>query len=119
MAPASDRRHALTEVEVETLHKGRIDGPATFRQDLFDGPLGAEHHAEFDPHEASTPGRLHHLRVEQRGQRHPTRLRSWPFILAPFGLPPLAKMGQQCRGGVREASVSNSGTQPGANTAVP
>ena len=27
--PASDRRHALANVEVETLHKGGIDGPAT------------------------------------------------------------------------------------------
>ena len=101
--PAPDRRHALTDVEVEPLDKGRVDGPATGRQDLLDGQPGAEHHAVCDAHEAPAPVRLHHLRVAQLGQRHPARLGHWAFVLAPFGLHPLAKMRQECRAVVLEA----------------
>ena len=72
--PAPDRRHPLADVEVESFHKGGVDGPATRRQDLLDGQPGAEHHAVFDPHDAPAPVRLHHLRIEQLGQRHPPRL---------------------------------------------
>src|SRR5215472_17483185 len=92
--PASTRRHPLADVEVEPLHKGGLDGPAASRQDLLDGQPGAEHHAVGDPNETSTPIRLDHLCVEERGQRHPTWLRSWSFVLAPFGVYPMAKMRQ-------------------------
>ena len=37
------------DVEVETLYKGRVDGPATRRQELFDGQSGAEHDTVGDP----------------------------------------------------------------------
>ena len=40
--PAPNRQPPLPEVEVEPLHKGRIDGPATARQGLFDGEPGAD-----------------------------------------------------------------------------
>ena len=60
--PTSDRRHPLTEVEVEPLHKGGINGPASSCQDLLDGQPGAEHHAVLDPHEAPAPVRLDDLR---------------------------------------------------------
>ena len=53
--PAADRRHALADVEVEPFHKGRIDAPATARQNLFDGPLGAKHHAVCDADQTSAP----------------------------------------------------------------
>jgi hypothetical protein len=53
--PTPDRRYALAEVEVEPLDKRGINGPATSGQDLFDGQSGAEDHAVFDAHEASTP----------------------------------------------------------------
>src|SRR5262252_5329408 len=92
--PAPDRRHPLTDIEVKPLDKRRVDGPATGCQDLLDGQLGAEDYAVCDAREAPTPVRLHHLRVAQRGQWHPTWFRSWPFVLAPFGLYPMAKMGQ-------------------------
>ena len=44
--------------EVESLHKGGVDLPATCRQDLLDRQLGAEHHAVLDPDETPTPVRL-------------------------------------------------------------
>src|SRR5436853_949132 len=62
--PASDRRYALADVEVEPLHKCGIDGPATRRQELFDGQLGAEHHAVLDPYDAPAPVRFHNLSIE-------------------------------------------------------
>ena len=35
--PAPNRPHALAQIEVEPLHKGRVDGPVTRRQDLLNG----------------------------------------------------------------------------------
>jgi hypothetical protein len=90
------------EVEVEALDKRRVDSPATGRQDLLDGPLGAEHHPVFDPDDAPPPVGLDDLRLEQRGPRYPPRLGHGAFGLAPLGLPPVAKMGQQRRGVVLE-----------------
>src|SRR6266478_10258442 len=95
--PASDRRYALADVEVESLHKGGIDGPTTCGQDLLDVQLGAAHHAVLDPYEAPAPVRFHHLSREQLGQRHPPRLRSWPLVLATRGVPPMAAMRSPCR----------------------
>src|SRR6266567_6209549 len=92
--PAPDRRHALPDVEVEALHKSGIDGPATSRQDLLDSQPGAEDHLVLDADETPPSYRLHHLRVEQTGQWHPPRLGYGAFVLAPFGLHPMAKMGQ-------------------------
>ena len=97
VAPAPDRRHPLTAIEVKPLNQRRVDGPATGCQDLRDGQLGAEHHAVLHPDETPTPVRLHHLRVEQRGQRPPPQLGQWPFGLVPCGLYPGAKMRQDCR----------------------
>jgi hypothetical protein len=34
--PASNRRHALAQIEVEALDKRGINGPTPLRQDLFD-----------------------------------------------------------------------------------
>src|SRR4029453_13810463 len=92
--PAPDRRHALPDIEVKPFDKRGIDRPATWRQDLFDGQSGAEHHAVCDADEAPAPGRFHHLRVEQRGQWYPPRLGHGASLLAPFGVYPLTKMGQ-------------------------
>ena len=52
--PAPDRRHALTDVEVEPFDKRRIDRPATSRQHLLNGQPGTEDHAVLDPHDTST-----------------------------------------------------------------
>src|SRR5215831_12363237 len=68
--------------------KRRIDRPATSRQHLLDGQPGAADHAVRDPHETSTSVRLHDLRIEQLGPRHPPRLRSWTFVLAPCRVHP-------------------------------
>ena len=91
---ATHCRHALADVEIEPLDEGRVDRPATRRQDLLDGQSGAEHHPVFDAHEAPAPVRLDHLRVKQCGQWHPPRLGCGTFVLAPFGLHPMAKMSQ-------------------------
>ena len=101
--PAPDRRHALAHIEGEPCDTRRLDRPASSRPPLLDGQPGAEDHAVLDPHETSTPGRLHDVSLEQLGQRHPTRLRSWTFVLAPCGLHPGATMRAQCRGVVLEA----------------
>ena len=90
---ASDRRDPLAEVEVEPLHKGCIDSPPTSCQERFDGPPSAEDHAVFDIDNAPAPVRLDNLGLEELGQRHPSRLRPWPFVLAALGLYPGAKMG--------------------------
>src|SRR6266853_5855925 len=66
--PASDRRYALADGEVEPLHKGSIDGPTTCCQDLLDGQLGAEHHAVLDTYDGPAPVRFHNLSIEQLGQ---------------------------------------------------
>src|SRR5438094_328502 len=93
--PAPDCRHPLTDIEVEALHTSSIDGPAPSRQDLLDSQPGAEDHLVLDADEPPPSYRLHHLRVEQTGQWHPPRLRYGAFVLAPFGLHPMAKTGQE------------------------
>jgi hypothetical protein len=55
IAPTPDRRYPLPDVKVEPLDKGRVNRPATSRQDLLDSQLGAEHHTVFDPYDAPTP----------------------------------------------------------------
>ena len=52
--PASDRRYALADVEVEPLHKCGIDGPTTWCQDLLDGQLPV-FSAKYPP--VHTPGK--------------------------------------------------------------
>ena len=88
--PAPDRRHPLTDVEVEALDKRRVDGPATGRQDLLDGQFGTEHHTVFDPDDAPTPVGLDDLRVEQLGSgihrglgMGPLAWRRWDCIQEP------------------------------------
>src|ERR671936_689736 len=92
--PASDHRYPLADVEVESLHKGGLHTPATGRHDLRDGQPGAEDHAVLDANKTSAPIRFHDLGIEQLGQWHPPRLRSWPCVLASFGVHPGAKMRQ-------------------------
>jgi hypothetical protein len=64
----------LADGEVDALHEGGIDLPATRRSDLLNGLEGAEHDAVPHPHQAPPAHGLHHLRVEQLRQRHPARL---------------------------------------------
>jgi hypothetical protein len=70
---------------------------------VLDSQPGAEDHTMFDPDDAPTPVWLHNLRVEQTGQWHPPRFGYGAFVLAPFGVPPIAEMGQQHRTVVLEA----------------
>src|SRR5215475_6967858 len=85
----SDRRHMLTDIEIETLHKSRVDLPATCHQDPLDRLKGPKHHTMADPHQATVAHGLDHLRIEQRGLRQPAWLRGRALGGAPFGLPPL------------------------------
>ena len=92
--PATNRRYALTHIEVAALDAGGGDRPALSCQDLFEGQLRTADHAVGDADEASAPVRFHHLRVAQHGQRYPPRLGYGASLLAPFGLHPMTKMGQ-------------------------
>src|SRR6266571_9245014 len=67
----SDRRHMLTDGEVEAFNEGRVDLPAAGREYLLDGLQGPEDHPVAHPHQAPPAYRLDHLRIEQPGQRHP------------------------------------------------
>lgn len=58
------RRNALTDIEVESFHKGGVDPPATCRQDLLDRQLGTEHHAVLHPDHTTMPVLLDNLRIE-------------------------------------------------------
>jgi hypothetical protein len=62
--PTADRRHMLAEVQIQALDKRGVDRPAPLGQYLVDRLTRAEHHAVLDPHDASTPVRLHDLGIE-------------------------------------------------------
>src|SRR5262245_30446842 len=89
----SVRRMPGAEVEIEALDTSCVDGPATGHQALLDSQLRAEHDAMRDLHEAPSLVRLHHLRKEERGQRHPARFGHRSCGLATLGLPPITTMG--------------------------
>ncbi len=61
---ASDRRHALADIQVEPFHKRGVDLPATGSQDLFDRIQRAEYHPVRDPHHALTSVLLDALRIK-------------------------------------------------------
>jgi hypothetical protein len=62
--PAPHGCHPLADVEVETLHKGRIALPTTHRQDLLNSLKRAEPHPGCDPNETPPSYRLHHLGIQ-------------------------------------------------------
>src|SRR6266566_3819428 len=72
----ANRRHVLTEIEIEALHKGRVDLPATRCQHVVDTIERAEHPPVRHADQAPSAYRLHHLRIEQLWQGHPAGLRS-------------------------------------------
>src|SRR5262245_45310049 len=67
----ANRRYVLTEVEIEALHKGRVDLPAMRSQHGIDGLQRAKHYAMTDPYQTPSAHGLDHLGIEQLGQRHP------------------------------------------------
>src|SRR5713101_5139730 len=101
--PSSDRGHMLADGQVEALHERRVDLPAAGRQHLLDRLQRAEHDPV--PHADQTPPAhgLDHLGVEQLWQRPPARLGVWSFVLAAWRLHPLAEMGEERCGVLREA----------------
>src|SRR5712691_6808999 len=107
LAPRVDttasRCYPLTDVEVQAFDKGGIALPAAYRKYLRDPFHGPEYHTVFDPHEASTPVGLHHLRIEPLWQRHPTQLWHGAFGLTPLRLQPRAHVGQQRSAVILEA----------------
>src|SRR5215813_15586802 len=90
-------RHALPDVQVEPLDKGRLDLPATGRQYLLDGLQGPEHHAVAHADETPPAYGLDHLRIQQLGEGQPARLGVWPFVLAAWRLHPVPIVGEQGR----------------------
>ena len=101
----SDRRHMLTDGEVEAFNEGGGDLPAAGRSHLVDGLQGPEDHPVAHAHQAPPAYRLDHLRIEQLGEGHPARLRGGACGLAALGLDPLPEMGEE-RGGVLREAVS-------------
>ena len=102
-------RHALANVPVQPRDESAVALPATGRKHVLNPLPGAEHDPMFPPHEASTPGRLHHLCLAQLWQRPPTRLRPRPLGSAALRLAPIAEMRQQCRAVLLEAIRQKQG----------
>jgi hypothetical protein len=91
------RRAALTDIEVESFHKGGVDLSATGRQDLRDRQLGAAHHAVLHPDHTTMPVLLDHLRLEEPRERQPTGLGPRPFVVATLRVNPPAKVAPDSR----------------------
>src|SRR6266446_9781127 len=102
-------RHALANIQVEPLHKRRIDLPATHREDLRDGLTRAEDNPVLHPNHASTPVLLDHLGIQEPRNRHPARRAPRAFVVAARGVNPPTKVTQDGRPGALEPI----GTAPG------
>jgi len=87
------RRHPLPQAQIEPCDKRRIDLPAAGGQDLSHCRFRAEYDAVFDLHEPPPSHGFDHLRIEQRGQGHPARLRRRASGLAPRRLHLMTEMG--------------------------
>ena len=92
-----DRGDLLADTEVEAFNARRVDLPAAGRQYLLGRRQGAEHHAVAHPYQTPAPHGLDHLRIEELGPWHPTRLRGWPGGLAARRLHPRPRVRQQRR----------------------
>src|SRR2546428_5454202 len=103
----------LTDGQVEALDESGVDLATKWSQHGIDGLQGAKHHAVPHPYQAPAPHRLHHLRIEELRQRYPARLEVWPFVLAAGGLHPLAAMGEERCGVLREAVGQEEGHTAG------
>src|SRR5262249_2414122 len=84
--PSPDRSDMLPDGEVEPLHAGCLDLPATGRQDLLDRLQRAEHDPGLYADQTASAHGLEHLRIEELRQRHPPRLGVWSFVLAAWRL---------------------------------
>ena len=106
----------LAQVEIEALDEGGVDVPTTRREHLLDGLQSPEHDAVAHAHQAPPPHGLDHLRVAQLRQGQPARLRCRACGLASWRLQPVAIGVSKAVRDSLTPSVSNSGTQSGANT---
>ena len=68
-----NRRHMLADAQVEAFNERGVDAPATRRSHVLDGFQSAKHHPVPDTDETTPTGGFDHLRIQQPGQRHPTR----------------------------------------------
>jgi len=91
-AAPPDRRHSLTQAQIEPFDKRRIDLPAAGGQDLSHRRLRAEDDAMFDRHDPPPSHSLDHLSVEQRGQGHPAWFGRGACGLAPRRVHPAPEM---------------------------
>jgi hypothetical protein len=85
----------LPDTQVHALDACRVDVPAMRREHLLDCFEGAEDYVVVHSYQTLAPHRLHHLGIEQGGQRHPARLGSWPGGLPTGELHPLAIVREQ------------------------
>ena len=77
--------------------KAVFDLPAIRLQHLLDSGYGAKYHALRHPHQTPAPCGFDYLRIQEVRQRQPARLGVWPFVLAPWLLPPVFIVCQQRR----------------------
>src|SRR5262245_15210076 len=92
--PAADRRHMLTQVQVEPFHEGRIDLPPLLGQHVLDGLTGTAYHTV--AHADQTPATilLDHLGIKQLRQGPPPWLWGRALCLLTLRLHPQAEMRQ-------------------------
>src|SRR5712691_9571982 len=74
----TDRRHMLTDAQVDPLNERGVDLPATGHQHLLDRLQRAEHDAVLHADQTAPPHGLDHLRIEQTRQGYPAWLGGWP-----------------------------------------
>ena len=95
--PTSYRCYALTTVQGEPLHKGRMNLPAAGSPSLLDRRTRPEHHPRLDVANAPAPVRFDDLRLEQCRPWHPTGLGGWTLCSLARRLAPRANMRQECQ----------------------
>jgi hypothetical protein len=91
----SDGGNALTDIEIEALHHGGIDLPATCRQDLHNGRHGAKHHSVLHPHHALAPVLLVGLEqgaIPEGPFPHSPRLEPYMIVSKSYGSTPVVQL---------------------------
>jgi hypothetical protein len=94
--PPTNRRHRLTKVAMQALDKSAIDLPTPLGQNRLKGRCRAEDDAGLNPDDAPATVELDHLCLEPLGGGHPAPCGLGPFVMAAFGLSPVAIRRDPC-----------------------
>jgi hypothetical protein len=85
----------LTDIQIQTLSKRRVDLPAVLGEHLLNRLQRPEHDPVMPADQTPPPVPFHHLRVQQLRQWHPARLGCGPLCMPACGVSPLAIVRQQ------------------------